>query len=172
MIFNTKREILYVALAGFFITNAIVAEMIGGKLIDIGKNFSEGTYIMSIGILLWPVVFLTTDLMNEYFGKKAVRRLSFITASLVLYVFFVLWMAMKVKAIPDSPVNDTSFHNVFGQSRWIIIGSIIAFITSQLIDVFMFWFIRKQTGGKMLWLRATGSTVISQLFDTFIVGAI
>lgn len=172
MIFNTKKEILYVTLAGFFITNAIVAEMIGGKLVDIGKIFSEGIYIMSVGILLWPIVFLTTDLMNEYFGKKAVRRLSFITASLVLYVFFVLWMAMHVKAIPGSPVNDASFHNVFGQSMWIIIGSIIAFITSQLIDVFIFWFIRNKTAGKMLWLRATGSTVVSQLFDTFIVSAI
>lgn len=172
MIFKSKREILYVTLAGFFITNAIVAEMIGGKLIDIGKSFSEGTFIMSVGILLWPVVFLTTDLMNEYFGKKAVRKLSFITAGLVLYAFIVLWMAMQVNAIPGSPVNDVSFHNVFGQSMWIIIGSVIAFITSQLIDVFVFWFIRKKTGGKMLWLRATGSTVISQLFDTFIVGGI
>lgn len=172
MIFNTKKEILYLTLAGFFITNAIVAEMIGGKLIDIGKSFSEGTFIMSVGILLWPVVFLTTDLINEYFGKTAVRKLSFITAGLVLYAFIVLWFAMQVEAISWSPVNDAAFHNVFGQSMWIILGSIIAFLTSQLIDVFVFWFIRTRTGGKMLWLRATGSTVVSQLFDTFIVGGI
>ncbi len=172
MIFKTKREILYLTLAGFFITNAMVAEMIGGKLIDIGKNFAEGTFIMSVGILLWPVVFLTTDLINEYFGKTAVRKLSFITAGLVLYAFVVLWFAMQVNAIPGSPVNDVSFNNVFGQSMWIIMGSVVAFITSQLIDVFMFWFIRNKTGGKMLWLRATGSTMVSQLFDTFIVGGI
>lgn len=127
---------------------------------------------MSVGILLWPVVFLTTDLINEYFGKTAVRKLSFITAGLVLYAFIVLWFAMMPEAISFSPVNDVSFHNVFGQSLWIIVGSIIAFITSQLIDVFVFWFIRTRTGGKMLWLRATGSTVVSQLFDTFIVGGI
>lgn len=172
MIFKTKKEILYLTLAGFFITNAIVAEMIGGKLIDIGKSFSEGTFIMSVGILLWPIVFLTTDLINEYFGKTAVRKLSFITAGLVLYAFIVLGFAMQVNAIPGSPVNDASFNNVFGQSMWIIMGSIVAFITSQLIDVFMFWFIRNKTGGKMLWLRATGSTTISQLFDTFIVGGV
>lgn len=172
MIFKTKKETLYFVLTGFFITNALVAEMIGGKLIDIGKSLSEGTFIMSVGILLWPIVFLTTDLINEYFGKQAVRRLSFITASLVLYAFVVLFFAMQVDAISFSPVNDASFHNVFGQSMWIIIGSIIAFITSQLIDVFVFWFIRTRTGGKMLWLRATGSTVVSQLFDTFIVGGI
>lgn len=172
MIFKTKKETLYFTLAGFFITNALVAEMIGGKLIDIGKRFSEGTFIMSVGILLWPVVFLTTDLINEYFGKKAVQKLSFITAGLVLYAFIVLWLAMQVDAISFSPVNDTAFNNVFGQSMWIIFGSIIAFISSQLIDVFVFWFIRTRTGEKMLWLRSTGSTVISQLFDTFIVGGV
>jgi len=172
MVITTKKEILYLTLAGFFITNALVAEMIGGKLIDIGKNFSEGTFIMSVGILPWPIVFLTTDLMNEYFGKLAVRKLSFITAALVLYAFIVLWFAMQVDAISWSPVNDASFHNVFGQSMWIIIGSITAFITSQLIDLFVFWFIRNKTGGRMLWLRATGSTVVSQLFDTFIVGGV
>jgi len=110
MIFSDKKEILYLILAGFFITNAIVAEMIGGKLIDIGKGFSEGTFIMSAGIFLWPIVFLTTDLINEYFGKKAVRQLSFITAGLVFYAFMVLWMAMQVNAIPESPVNDVAFN--------------------------------------------------------------
>lgn len=172
MIFKTKKEVLYFTLAGFFITNALVAEMIGGKLIDIGKRFSEGTFIMSVGILLWPVVFLTTDLINEYFGKKAVQKLSYITAGLVLYAFIVLFFAMQVDAISFSPVNDASFNNVFGQSMWIILGSILAFISSQLIDVFVFWFIRTRTGEKMLWLRSTGSTVISQLFDTFIVGGV
>lgn len=172
MIFSSKRHTLFILLAGFFITNAIVAELVGGKLIDIGSWYEEGVFIMSIGILPWPVVFLTTDLINEYYGKAAVRRLSFITASLILYVFVILFLAMQIPAVGFSPIKDESFHNVFGQSMWIIIGSITAFIIAQLIDVFVFWFIRSRTGKKMIWLRATGSTVVSQLFDTFIVGGI
>lgn len=167
MIFNSKREILYVTLAGFFITNAIVAEMIGGKLIEI--NFLSFSFKMSIGILPWPVVFLATDLINEYFGKAGVRRLSLITAGLIGYSFILLYAGMNTPAASFSPVQDKEFNTVFGQSMWIIIGSLVAFLVSQLVDVFVFWFFREKTGEKLLWLRSTGSTVISQLIDSFIV---
>ena len=163
MIFNSKKEILFVTLAGFFITNAIVAEMIGGKLIEIG------TFKMSMGILPWPVVFLSTDLINEYFGTKGVRRLSVITACLIGYAFILLYGGMKIPAASFSPVQDKEFTIVFGQSMWIIVGSIVAFLSSQVLDVFVFRFFRNRTGGRLLWLRATGSTVISQLVDSFIV---
>ncbi|MBP4136511.1 queuosine precursor transporter [Flavobacterium geliluteum] len=162
--FKTKKEIVFVVLAGIFITNAVVAELIGGKLIQVGP------FVMSIGILPWPVVFLTTDLINEYFGEKGVRKLSFITACLIAYAFVILIMAMIVPAAKGiSPVNDEQFQAVFGQSMWIIVGSIIAFMVSQLIDVSVFWFFKNKTGDKKIWLRTTGSTVISQLFDSFIV---
>jgi uncharacterized integral membrane protein (TIGR00697 family) len=52
---------------------------------------------------------------------------------------------------------------------WIIVGSITAFLVSQLIDVTIFHFVKNRTGNKLIWLRSTGSTVISQLFDSFIV---
>lgn len=163
MIFNSKKEILFITLAGFFITNAIVAEMIGGKLIEIGP------FKFSMGILPWPIVFLSTDLINEYFGKKGVKRLSIITACLIGYAFILLYGGMKIPAASFSPVQDEEFSLVFGQSMWIIAGSITAFLVSQAVDVFVFWFFRNKTGGKLLWLRATGSTAISQLIDSFIV---
>ena len=167
MIFNSRKEILFVVLAMFFVTNAIVAEMIGGKLIEIslfGFHFA-----FSMGILPWPVVFLSTDLINEYFGKKGVRRLSIITACFIAYAFVVLYGGMKIPAATFSPVQDKEFTQVFGQSMWIIAGSIIAFLVSQIVDVFVFWFFREITKEKLLWLRSTGSTVISQLIDSFIV---
>ena len=167
MIFNSKKEILFVVLAMFFVSNAIVAEMIGGKLIEI--NLFNFHFAFSMGILPWPVVFLSTDLINEYFGKKGVRRLSIITACLIGYAFVLLYGGMKIPAAAFSPVQDKEFSLVFGQSMWIIAGSIIAFLVSQIIDVFIFWFFRNKTGGKLLWLRSTGSTVISQLIDSFIV---
>jgi len=162
--FESKKDIVYVVLAGIFITNAVVAELIGGKLIHVGSA------VMSIGILPWPVVFVTTDLINEYFGEKGVRKLSLITASLIAYCFILLYFAIRIPAAAGiSTVSDAQFFAVFGQSQWIIVGSITAFLVSQLIDVTIFHFLKNKTGNKMIWLRSTGSTVISQLFDSFIV---
>lgn len=162
--FQNKKDIVYVILAGIFITNAVVAELIGGKLITV---FGVP---MSVGILPWPVVFVTTDLINEYFGEKGVRKLSLITASLIIYTFAILFIAMKIPTMKGANlITDDQFNGVFGQSMWIIVGSITAFMVSQLIDVTIFHFVKNKTGGKMIWLRSTGSTVISQLFDSFIV---
>lgn len=161
---QSRKEIIYVILAGIFITNAVTAELIGGKIINIGP------YVASIGILPWPVVFLTTDLINEYFGREGVRRLSFITAGLIAYCFVILYAAMQIPASERLPnISDGQFNAVFGQSLWIIVGSITAFLVSQLIDITIFHFFKKRTGKKMIWLRTTGSTVISQFFDSFIV---
>jgi queuosine precursor transporter len=162
--FRNKKEVVFIILAGIFITNAVVAELIGGKLIQIGP------FVMSMGIIPWPVVFLTTDLINEYFGRDGVRKLSFITAGLIAYSFLILLLAINIPAANGiSPVNDDQFSAVFGQSMWIIVGSITAFLVSQLIDVSLFWFFKNKTGESKIWLRTTGSTVISQLFDSFIV---
>ena len=162
--FQTRKDFVFVILAGIFITNAVTAELIGGKLIQIGP------FVMSIGILPWPVVFLTTDLINDYFGKEGVKKLSYITAALIAYSFILLFLAMTIPAATGiSPVDDEQFKAVFGQSMWIIVGSIIAFLFSQLIDVYVFSYFKKKTGNKKIWLRATGSTVVSQLFDSFIV---
>jgi queuosine precursor transporter len=158
-----KKQTLYIVLSGIFITNAIVAELIGGKLIDVYG------VPMSIGILPWPIVFITTDLINEYFGKQGVKKISFITAFLIAYTFFILFFAIKIPSSGLSSINSVQFKSVFGQSQLIIIGSIIAFLVSQLIDTTLFHFLKNKTGDKLIWLRSTGSTVISQLFDTFIV---
>lgn len=161
--FKSKKDIVFIILAGIFITNALVAELIGGKLIQIAG------FTFSIGILLWPIVFLTTDLINEYFGKLGVRRLTFLTAGLISYAFIVLVFAMKIPATDFSPVKDQEFNIVFGQSSWIIVGSLVAFIVSQLLDIYIFGQFKKRTGDNHIWLRATGSTVFSQFIDTFLV---
>jgi len=163
---QTRKDIVYILLAGFFITNAIMGEMIGGKLIQIGP------FALSIGIIPWPVVFLTTDLINEYYGREGVRRLTFLTAILIVYAFILLYLGMQFNSASFSPVNNEAFNMVFGQSMWIIVGSITAFLSSQLLDVIVFLAIKRKTGARMLWLRATGSTIISQLIDTFIVAGI
>ncbi len=161
-----SKDLVYLILSGIFIANALLAEIIGAKLIQVGY------FTLSLGVIIWPVVFVTTDLINEYFGKRGVRNLSLFTAALVVYAFGVFFIGMAIPAVSFSPVQDGPFATVFGQSQWIIVGSIAAFLVSQLVDVFVFWVIRARTKGKLLWLRATGSTAVSQLVDTFIVGFI
>lgn len=161
-----KREFVYLVLSGIFITNAVLAELIGGKLVQFGPG------VLSLGVIQWPIVFVTTDLINEYFGKDGVKNLSLFTALLVAYVFAVLFIGMAIPAVDFSPVKDDAFASVFGQSLWIIVGSIVAFLTSQMVDVFVFWMLRERTAGRWLWLRSTGSTAVSQVVDTFIVAGI
>ncbi|HRG00564.1 MAG TPA: queuosine precursor transporter [Bacteroidia bacterium] len=161
---KSRKDIVFLVLAGFFITNAIVAELIGGKLVQF-----FGLFTQSIGIILWPVIFLLTDLINEYYGKDGVRKLTYITVGLISFTFILLSVALKIPATSFSPVSDDNFRTVFGQSQWIIVGSIVAFLFSQLIDVYVFWAFKKVTGDKHIWLRATGSTMVSQLVDTFVV---
>jgi queuosine precursor transporter len=168
---NSRRDLVFLVLAGFFITNAILAELMGGKLVEIPLPlpFLDGFPVASLGVLPWPVVFITTDLVNEYFGKKGVRTLTFLTVALIIFAFIVLFLGLQIPAVGFSPVQDDAYNAVFGQSLWIIVGSIIAFMVSQFVDVRIFWAVRDRTGGKKLWARATGSTAVSQLIDTFLI---
>lgn len=163
MILGERKDLVFLFLACIFVTNAILGELMGGKLIQVGM------FTMSIGVLPWPVVFILTDLTNEYFGVKGVRRLTFMTVGLIVYAFVILFIGLQIPAASFSPVQDDAFRAVFGQSLWIIVGSLIAFLVSQLTDVFVFWMFRAKTQGRHLWLRSTGSTVVSQLIDTFVI---
>lgn len=174
---RSRRDTLFLILGGFFLTNALLGELIGGKLFFLGRPdfslglglFTIGPFTMSVGVLPWPVVFLTTDLVNEYFGKRGVRQLTLLGIAMISYAFIVLFLALQIQATDFSPVSGASFHNVFGQSMWIIVGSLIAFAVSQLIDVLIFHAFRKRTGAGRLWMRATGSTLFSQLVDTIVI---
>lgn len=162
----SRRDRVFLVLAGIFITHALLGELIGGKL------FTAWGWVMSIGVIPWPVVFVTTDLVNEYFGPTAVRRLTLLAVGLIVYAFALLFICMQVTAAEISPVSDAAFDMVFGQSMWIIVGSLIAFAVSQLLDAMVFVALRKRTGERLLWVRAVGSTIVSQLIDTFIINGI
>ncbi len=174
---SSRREWLFVFLAGFFITNAVTAELISNKLIDVPITFSFfgtelGPFVTVVGVLPWPLVFICTDLINEFYGKKAIRRLSWITAALISYCFIMVTVALAIPAntaISPNTANDFEFTKVFGQSQWVIVGSVCAFMFSQLLDATLFAWIKQKTGNKHIWLRSTGSTVVSQLIDSYIV---
>jgi len=193
---QSKAQILFIFLAGFFVVNAIVAEFIGIKIFSLEKTLGidpfsfnilgqEGlSFNLTAGVLLWPVVFVMTDLINEYYGPKAVRFLSWMAVGLIIYAFFMVFTAIAVTPndwwnlesgkLDTNPANhifsmNLAFKKVMGQGLWIIIGSVIAFLVGQIIDVLIFHRIKKVTGEKRIWLRATGSTLVSQLIDSYIV---
>jgi len=173
----SRSHWLFVFLAGLFITNAVTAELISNKLIEIPLVFdffgSEiGPFVTIVGILPWPIVFLLTDLLNEFYGAKAVKRLSWITAVLIAYCFIIVGLSMEIPAAQIEGSNlsdDTAYNKVFGQAQMVIIGSICAFLVSQILDASLFSWIKSKTGSKHIWLRSTGSTVVSQLIDSYIV---
>lgn len=181
---------MFVIFTAFFVANALIAECIGGKIFSLEKllglvpsNFTlfgqKGlSFNLTCGVLLWPLEFVMTDIVNEYYGPKAVRRISYTAVALILYGFIMFYLAMGVPpadfwystGVQDGiPDMNKAFNGVFGQGMWIIAGSITAFLVSQIVDVTVFHKIKKYTGEKKIWLRATGSTLISQLVDSFIV---
>ena len=172
-----KSQWLFVFLAGLFITNAVTAELISNKLIEIPLNINFfgnelGPFVTIVGILPWPIVFLLTDLLNEFYGYKAIKRLSWITAILIAYCFIIVGLAIQIPAYEiegSSLSDDYSFNKVFGQAQMVIVGSICAFLVSQLLDAVLFKWIKSKTGSRYIWLRSTGSTVVSQLIDSYIV---
>jgi uncharacterized integral membrane protein (TIGR00697 family) len=179
---DSKKEKLFLYLAAFFITNAILAEIIGGKLILLGSgdfsfllNFGffsteVGPLILSVGVIPWPIVFLSTDLINEYYGKQGVRRITFVAVAMIIYAFIIIYLTMLPDAAEGiSPVSNDAYKEVLSQSMWIIVGSIVAFMVSQLVDVLVFHVFRRKTKGRHLWARATGSTVVSQFVDSIVI---
>ncbi len=185
-ILRDKSAKLFILLAGIFITNALIAEVIGVKIFSLEDTVgvkrahinifgSPFSFHLTAGVLLWPVVFIMTDIINEYYGKRGVKFLSYLAIGLIGYAFFIFNGAINLSPSEyfsigngiDKP--DNAFRGIFGQGLWIIIGSIIAFLIGQLLDVIVFHRIKKLTGEKRFWLRATGSTLISQLIDSFVV---
>lgn len=188
-ILERKENRLFLILGGFFIANALIAEFIGIKIFSLENTLGLDTFYYKIfeekvsfdltaGVMLWPIVFVLTDIINEYFGIKGVRFLSFLTVGLISYAFLGVYFAINLSptkwwiesAISSGIPNfQKAFEKIFGQGLWIIAGSLTAFLIGQIVDVRVFQKLKSITGENKIWLRATGSTLISQLIDSFVV---
>lgn len=186
---KSRKQKLFIVLGGFFIINAIVAEFIGVKIFSLeatagikpiemllfGSVFS---FNLTAGVLLWPVVFIMTDIINEHFGVKGVKFLSWLTAALIVYAFMMVFLAIELVPAPwwpgsqlnrGVPDMQLAFTTIFGQGLWIIVGSLVAFLVGQVLDAIIFQKIKNRFKHKMLWLRATISTLFSQFIDSYLV---
>ncbi|MCE3006860.1 MAG: queuosine precursor transporter [Bacteroidetes bacterium] len=186
---NSKSDRLFWLLGGFFVANVLLAELIGSKIFSLERSLGLPAELefsllgqplqginLTAGVLMWPVVFVMTDIINEYFGRRGVRMLSFLAAGLVVYAFIMVYGAMWLAPAgfwatdPSTGLDrELAFDQVFGQGLWIITGSLAAFLVGQLTDVTAFHWLRRYTGARLIWLRATGSTLVSQLVDSFVV---
>ncbi len=188
-IIKNKPTRLFIILSGIFLTNALIAEFIGVKIFSLESTLGwkpaeihlfGGTYAFNLtcGVLLWPVVFIMTDIINEYYGQKGVKFLSWMTICLIAFGFLMVfgaiqttpnawWVTSKNEAGIEN--MNVAFNGIYGQGMGIIFASMTAFLIGQLVDVFIFHKIKKATGEKKIWLRATGSTLVSQLIDSFVV---
>ncbi len=185
-----KKDKLFFLLGAFFISNALLAEFIGVKIFSLEHTLGfekvdltlfgieNLSFNLTAGVLLWPIVFIMTDIINEYYGKRGVKFLSFTAAGLIAYAFFMVFFAMELvpsdfwveRQTPRGIVNmDLAFDVIFGQGLWIIVGSLVAFLIGQVVDVTVFHWVRAYTGSRKIWLRATGSTLVSQFIDSFVV---
>jgi queuosine precursor transporter len=190
-ILKDKPTRLFIILGGFFIANAIIAEIIGVKLFSLEDSIGLSkadfslfgaehlSFSLSVGVLPWPIVFVMTDIINEYYGVKGVRFLTLLTTALIIFAFFVFFFAIRMS--PDTnywlgsyqkegvPDMQAAFKAIFGQGMNIIVGSLTAFLLGQLVDSLVFRRIKKWTGEKNIWARSTISTLVSQFIDSVVV---
>ena len=186
---DSRANRLFLVLAGFFLTNALIGEFVGVKIFALEAtvgappfNWSlfgiNGTLNFTAGVIVWPFVFILTDVINEYFGVRGVRFISWVAVGLISYAFIAAYVAIllspakfwvDINAGMGVPDIQKAYAQIFGQGLWTICGSIVAFMVGQLIDVAIFHRILKLTGDRFVWFRATASTAVSQLLDSFIV---
>lgn len=188
-IIKDKPTRLFLVLGGFFIANALIAEFMGVKIFSLEETFGLKpasirlfgdvySFNLTCGVLLWPVVFIMTDIINEYYGRRGVRFISWLAVALIGYGFLMLFGAIQttpnswwITSKQTAGIEDMSvaYNGIFGQGLGIIIASMIAFLIGQLVDVLVFHRIKRRTGERHIWLRATGSTLVSQFIDSFVV---
>ncbi|MFT4805152.1 MAG: putative integral membrane protein (TIGR00697 family) [Psychroserpens sp.] len=161
---------IYLFLAALFITSLVVSNLIFQKFfywypIDI-EIFGSKLFEISVGILPYPITFLITDLISEIYGKKRANQVVIAGIFASVFSLLIIWVADSVPAIPNSPIQNSLFTKVFGNSVLAVFASMSAYLFAQFIDIQVYHFWKKRTKGRHLWLRNNFSTWFSQFIDT------
>ena len=161
------RDQFYLVLSGIFIASLVTCNLIANKFVSVDLGFK--VFIVSAGILPYPLTFLVTDLISELYGQKKANLVVFSGFVASVFVLIFLWLGSQFSAISGSIVDDLTYDSVFQNAWRLIAASMVAYLFAQFVDVRIFHFWKRLTKGKHLWLRNNGSTIASQLIDTALV---
>jgi uncharacterized integral membrane protein (TIGR00697 family) len=166
-----RRTKLYMYLCGVFLTALLIGDTIGSKLfvVDIPLGFTHLPATLSVGAIWFPITFLLTDVINEFYGSAGARFVTFLGFWMAILAFLVLLASRIIPAASFSPIPQNMFDQVFGNANRIFVASLLAYLIGQLVDISVFQMAKRLTQSKHIWLRSTGSTLISQLIDTVVV---
>lgn len=170
------RSRLFVILAGVFTTCLLVGDIIGGKLIEL--HLLGQAFTLTVGMIPFPVTFLLTDVLNEFYGRRAARFVTWLGLGMALlsYAFILIAGIIPIARLAQAPdfkgVTESAFQNVFLGSQRMILASLTAYVVAQLIDIGVFHLLKRATQNRFLWLRATGSTGVSQMIDTVVISLV
>jgi queuosine precursor transporter len=162
---NTHQK-LYVVLVAIFVACLLLGDVIGGK------TFVTPLGPVSVGMIPFPVTFLLTDVVNDFYGKKGARFLTIIGFCMALFAWLLLQITTWLHVDESSYFTQPEYQKIFGGSAQLFVASMIAFLIGQFLDIHVFHFWKGLTESKHLWLRATGSTILSQLVDTAAINSV
>ena len=177
------QDRIYLLLAGIFIASLISSNLIFQKFFfwtpfaflansevsGWAAWLSSYTFELSVGILPYPITFLVTDIVSEIYGREKADRIVISGFISCIFIMGVVMVGDLAAATDWSPVNDNTFHKVFGLFGPAVFASMAAYLTAQFIDIRIFHFWKRKTKNRHLWLRNNGSTIFSQLIDTLSV---
>jgi uncharacterized integral membrane protein (TIGR00697 family) len=157
---------LFVYLCAVFVACLLLGDVIGGKTIatPLGP--------ISVGILPFPMTFLLTDIVNDFYGRRGARFLTLLGFWMAVLAWGVLQLSTWLSADPSTYFSQAEFTKIFGGSAQLFVASIIAYLIGQFLDIRVFQFWKALTQSRHLWLRATGSTILSQIVDTVTINVI
>lgn len=185
---HQRRESVFLVFAGLFLGSLTMLNILGiTRFIKLYELDTDGDpltkpllFAVAVGVLPYPITFLCTDFISEFWGRARANWVVFIGFLLNLWVILILWIGGALPGLEQiDPVTGQMVRDaagrlpVFFEVRTLAFGavaaSMIAYLAAQLIDVQLFHFWKNLTRGKHLWLRNNGSTLVSQLVDTVAV---
>ncbi len=164
----TRDESIYTSLCVLFSVLIVMGNLIYQKFVYL-PLLPFHTFELSVGAILYPLTFLLTDLITEFYSKEKANFCVKLGISMNILVACIIAGMDQLEATDWSKIDNILFHKVFGLYSIAFIGSILACYTAQTVDIMLYVWIRKITKGKWLWARNNGSTAVSLFIDTFIV---
>ena len=166
---DRRSEFGYLLLAALFLGALIACNLVAQKFVYVQLPLRDAPFVLSAGVLPYPLTFLVTDVLSEIYGRRRANQVVAVGFFASLLVLGIVYLGAVFPAIPGSPVDDATYQTVFQNAWRVIFASMVAYLVAQLVDIRLFHFWRRLTNGRHLWLRNNASTILSQLVDTVLV---